>query len=147
MYPADAFYFTTLFYYIREQDEIRMERMATAILQSNHRDLWKEVKKIKGWGNIVPTSIDGLNDENDIAELFSKKYNELYNSVPFDHTEMHHIVNEIDARLVGENCIYEIELNDVKMAIAHLKLGKSDGEEGLNSDHIIEGSVLLQKYL
>ena len=43
--------------------------------------------------------------------------------------------------------MYEIELNDVKTAIAHLKLGKSDGEEGLNSDHIIQGSVLLQKYL
>ena len=84
---------------------------------------------------------------NDIADLFSKKYSELYNSVPFDHTEMHHIVNEINARLVGENCMYEIELNDVKTAIAHLKLGKSDGEEGLNSDHIIQGSVLLQKYL
>ena len=50
-----------------------MERMATAILQSNHRDLWKEVKQIKGRGNIVTASIDGLRDENDIAELFSKK--------------------------------------------------------------------------
>ena len=60
---------------------------------------------------------------------------------------MHHIVNEIDAGLVGENCIHEIELNDVKTAIAHLKLGKCDDEEGLNSDHILHGSVLLQKYL
>ena len=104
--------------------------MATAILQSNHRDLWNEVKKIKGRGNIVAASIDGLSDENNIADLFSKKYSELYNSVPFDHTEMHHIVNEINARLVGENCVYEIELNDVKTTIAHLKLWKSDGEEG-----------------
>ena len=71
---------------VREQDEIRMERMATAILQSNHRDLWNEVKKIKGRGNIVAASIDGLSDENDVADLFSKKYSELYNSVPFDHT-------------------------------------------------------------
>ena len=63
-----------------------MAKMATAILQSNHRDLWKEVKRIKGRGNIVAASIYGLNDENDIAELFSKKYSELYNSVPFDDT-------------------------------------------------------------
>ena len=116
-----------------------MERMAKAILQSNHGDLWKEVKKIKGRGNIVAANIDGLSDENDIADLFSKKYGALYKSVTFDHTEMHHIVNEINTRLVGENCIYEIELNDVTTAIAHLKLGKSDGEEGLNSDHIIQG--------
>ena len=123
-----------------------MERMATAILHSDHMDLWKYVKKIKGWDNIVAASRDGLSDENDIAELFSKTYSELYNSVPFDHPEMHHIVNEIDARLVCEKCIYEIEFNDVKTAIAHLKLGKSDGEEGFNSDHVTYGSILLQKY-
>ena len=109
-------------------------------------DLWKDVKKIKGWDNIVAASIDGLSDENDIAELFSKTYSELDNSVPFDHTEKHHIVNEIDARLVCEKYIYEIGFNDVKTAITHLKLGKSNGEEGFNSDRVTYGSILLQKY-
>ena len=79
--------------------------MTTDNLQSNHRDLWKEVKKIKRRGNIVAASIDGLSDENDIDEFSEKKYSELCNSVPFDHTEMHHIVNEIDAKLVEENYI------------------------------------------
>ena len=127
---------------IREQDEIRMERMAKAILQSNHGDLWKEVKKIKGRGNIVAANIDGLSDENYIADLLYERYN----SVTFDHTGMHHIVNEINARLVGENCIYDIELNDVTTASAHLKLGKSDGEEGLNSDHIIQGWTVTEVF-
>ena len=47
-----------------------------------------------------------------------------------------HNVNDIDARLVRENCIYEIEVNYVKAAIYHLKLGKSGGKEGLHSNHI-----------
>ena len=33
---------------------------------------------------------------------------------------------------------------DVKEAIANLKYGKSDGEEGLVSDHFINGTMLLQ---
>ena len=33
----------------------------------------------------------------------------------------------------------------MKTAIAHLNLGKSEDE--LNSDHVIHGSALLQKYL
>ena len=56
----------------REQDEIKMWIMTTDILQSNHRDLWKEVKKIKRRVNIVTASIYGLSDENDIDE-FSEK--------------------------------------------------------------------------
>ena len=95
--------------------------MATAILQSHHRDLWKEVKKIKGWGNIVAASIDGLSDENDIADLFSKNTVNFIIVCPLTTQKCIIFVNEINTRLVGENCIYEIELNDVKTAIAHLK--------------------------
>ena len=132
---------------LKDQDDIRMERMATAILDSNHRDLWREVKKIKGRANIIAANIDGCSDENDIVELFSNKYCDLYNSVPFNPTEMCHIVNEIETRLERGDCSYKIESSDVRTAISHLKLGKSDGEEGLNSDHIINGSAMLQKYL
>ena len=57
-------------------------------VQSNHRDLWKEVKQIKGRGNIIAANVENLSDENDIAELFSNKYCDLYNSVPLDHPEM-----------------------------------------------------------
>ena len=92
---------------LKDQDDIRMERMATAILDSNHRDWWKEVKKIKGRANIIAANIDGCSDENDIVELFNK-YCDLYNSVPFNLTEMCHIVNEIETRLERGDCSYKI---------------------------------------
>ena len=42
------------------------------------------------------------------------------------------------------NSDFVICINDVKEAIANLKLGKSDGEEGLVSDHFINGTMQLQ---
>ncbi len=47
------------------------------------------------------------------------------------------ITNEIKYNLNVDNCIYNLSVNDVKNEIDRLKLGKSDGEEGLNSDDII----------
>ncbi len=39
--------------------------------------------------------------------------------------------------------MYTLSVDDVEKSIKKLKLGKSDGEEGLCSDHIINGSHLL----
>ena len=33
-------------------------------------------------------NIDGVNGDKDIDDLFSDKYNRLYNSVPFDNDDM-----------------------------------------------------------
>ena len=85
--------------------------MAMAILQSNHRDLWKEAKKFKGRGNSVTASIDGLSDGNDIAELLSKITVKFIIVCLWPH-KIYQIVgeiDEIDARLVEENYIYEFE--------------------------------------
>ena len=43
-----------------------MERMAEAIADNRIRDLWKEVKKIKGRNNVSPANVDGATDVNDI---------------------------------------------------------------------------------
>ena len=58
-----------------------------------------------------------------------------------------HNVNDIDARLVRQKCIYEIEVNYVKAAIYHLKLGKSGGKEWLHSNHITHWGQVTHIYV
>ena len=86
-------------------------------------------------------SIDGCNDNDDIANIFSDKYMELYNSVPYDTCEIKCIESSVLSRILNSSCSdYIITVADVMNAIAHLKSGKSDGSEGLFSDHFIYGT-------
>ena len=88
-------------------------------------------------------SIDGIVNEEDIARCFSLKYNDLYNSVPSDNGEMISIDTEINNRVKDGDTAYNICVDDTVNGVRRLKLGKSDGEEGLSSDHIINGPRLL----
>ena len=55
-------------------------------------------------------------------------------------------MNIIGAKInkqIKEHGVYNISVEDVIEGVQRLKLGKSDGEEGLNSDHIIHGPRIL----
>ena len=55
-------------------------------------------------------------------------------------------INSIGAETnkhIKEYGVYDISVEDVVEGVQRLKLGKSDGEEGLNSDHIIHGPRIL----
>ena len=112
--------------------------MADAIVDNRTRDLWKEVKKIKGRNNASPANVDGATNVDDILNTFSVKYRNLYNSVPYDNNRMSKIQQEINERLnLSKGMDYCITVDDIIKAVNKLISGKSDGEEGLNSDHII----------
>ena len=51
-------------------------------------------------------------------------------------------INKIVYIILVED-VYIILVEDVIKGVQRLKLGKSDGEEGLNSDHIIHGPRIL----
>ena len=124
----------------KDSDNIRIEKMAKAISQSNHRNLWNEVRKIKGKSNFMSACVDGATEDTDICNIFADKYDKLYNSVPYDTNEMQNIVSEINHQVdMFSEIDYIVTVQDVKKAICKLKTGKSDGGEGLFSDHIIHG--------
>ncbi len=77
----------------------------------------------------------------DIVNVFADKYSNFYNSVLYDQSEINDIKCIIDAKLqndVHQN--YSVNVHDVVKAINHLKYGKCDREEGLWSDHLIQGT-------
>ncbi len=73
--------------------------------------------------------------------FFYEKYNPLYNSVPYDKDEKNDIKCGIEDDLFkrGHND-YVITVADVIKSVAHLKQGKTDGEEGHMSDNITHGT-------
>ena len=55
----------------------------------------RKLEKLKGKKGKMACSMDGCNDNDDIANIFSDKYMELYNSVPYDTSEMKSIESSV----------------------------------------------------
>ena len=94
------------------------------------RDLWSEVRKVKGRNSKISSNVDGSCDSKEITELFSEKFKHLYNSVLYNIDDMHAIESTIFERLHNcENVNYVISHNYVINTVSHLNNGKSDGSE------------------
>ena len=73
---------------MREGDRMCTTKMAEAISENLTRDLWSEVRRIKGRNKFLPSSVDGVVGDDEIAKQHSDKCNHLYNSVSYDVDEM-----------------------------------------------------------
>lgn len=125
----------------KNANTLRAEKMANALLSNNSRDMWSEVRKMKGRNCKIAGSVDNCRDDAGIVGIFSDKYKDLYNSVPYDVNDMSDINCIIMSRLdTCDHAQYIVSANDISNAISHLKSGKSDGSEGLFSDHFINGT-------
>lgn len=158
----------------KNKDIIKADKMASK-KSSNRNGLWKEAKKMRGKNNKLPIIVDNTSGEDNISELFGKKFHGIFNSVAFDHKELDTIKDEVNCKIRernllvdnsdGNNCTqgksyqtptsdvsnkldtHIISPEDIKEALRSLKVGKSDGNLGLYSDHFIRGTNLLYTYI
>ena len=68
--------------------------MARSVAENNSRQLWKEVRQLKkNSKSCVTKCMDKKTECENIAELFSEKYSELYNSVSYETDQLATITN------------------------------------------------------
>jgi hypothetical protein len=82
-----------------------------------------------------------------------KKYENLYNSVSSNETDMSQILSKIDNNIlnccISKNCYHKhlVSVKSVIDAICKLKRGKQDGTSCYNSNHVINASEKFHVYL
>ena len=111
---------------------------------------WLEVKKIRNKNTLSSQCIDNISGDENIANLFLNKYNQLYNSVDYDDNEISALCDEnvyCIANLIKHKHTQCITVEQVKFALNKLKTGKSDSTDGLISDklkmaHIFYAAIL-----
>ena len=84
----------------QENERIRNIKMAEAISLNNSRALWDEARKMTKTNNNLPIMMDGSTDTNEIANIFSNRYNTLYNSVGYASHDMDQLKKDIEERIV-----------------------------------------------
>ncbi len=131
------------------QKQIRSLKMAQTILQSDRRDFWSEVKKLRGKGVNVTNVVDNSHGEENIVDVFAQKYKELYNSVPYNVEEMTSLRANINnmIRDHGDCEQHGIQVSDVIDNVPRMKPDKHDGYKGHFSNHIINGTHRLFCYI
>ena len=138
---------------IRNQEKLKADKMATALLDNRSRDFWSEVKRSKGKQSAVISSVDGVDGAVGVCDVFKEKYDHLYNSVSFDECEMQALMSKVKD-MSSSSCAvgicyddHVITVTDVSKAISKLKVGKSDALEGLYSDHFKNAPIDLHVHI
>ena len=132
---------------------LRRNTMAESIINNNSRDLGSEIRKVRNTTKTVSTCIDGVTGDINIAELFSNKYNELYNSVRYELQSLNDLFvdNKYDIQAYciddANNDMYNhthcIDVNQIMSAVHELKPGKSDCIDNMYSDNFFNGTYTL----
>ena len=131
----------------RHQKELRALKFAEALEFDNSRDFFAEVKKMTPKPSLTDC-INGEEGDDAIAKHFNLKYQALYNSVASDQNEMENIIDSVNRSICNCNdCDFIIDTNDVMSAVQKLKSGKTDGDVGYNSSHLLYGSQLYFHHL
>jgi len=138
---------------LRHQDELSSMKMADGILNNRSRDLWSEVKKKTHSRSLIPSIVDGVDEDDEIGELFCTKFEELYNCVSYNEEEMAELKDSV-SRLVSSKCRsgscycdHSVSVRSVIDAVRRLKSGKSGGQGKPSSEHVIHAPRSLAVHL
>ena len=109
-----AKYHYAIKYVNKEKIRIRSDRMAQAISENDNRNLWSEAKKIKKTNNSIPNIVDNMSGSDNINELFTNKFKDLYNSVGFDSKDLETLMSKVDKLINKEHTEHKLNTDIIK---------------------------------
>lgn len=131
----------------KNQDKISAEKLACK------KNVWIEVKKIKGKSATSTNTIDNATGKENIGKMFAEKFKRLYNSVSYNAEDMQQLLHDIDSD-IENNCCNDlcysdhfISVDDVGHGINALNKDKKDSTEHLCTNHFINGGHKLKVYI
>ena len=133
----------------KNQNHLRRDKLADALLQDKGRPFWSEVRKATGHCNTIPNMMDGAVGESNISDVFAEKYHKLYNSVSYNADAMDELLIDINDNIINGPGLTNdfVNCSDVLSALDTVKRGKCDGYGILFTDHFIHGPHRLSVYL
>jgi hypothetical protein len=82
----------------RDEDIITRERFAVAVTDNDQRNFWSEVKRMRS-RTVISKTVDGQSSVSCIANLFAKRYRDLYTSIPHNESDIRQVMSELQAQL------------------------------------------------
>ena len=118
-------------YIKRNEHAMRANSMAEKLQKNNVDGFWKEVKVLNNSKMPMPSSIDGTTGPDNIAELWRRHYENIFNCVKSDVFNLGEITS---------NDGVTVRYDEVKYAIEKLVLNKACGRDLITAEHLKHSS-------
>ena len=132
----------------RDTEMLILNESAHQLASKSFREFWKTIKRLKGTKRVTSNVVDGICNDQGIADNFKNVYKDLLNSV--NDNKFNKVINEVN-KLVSDKCnnnncssskCHVIDKDLLRKAIHSLKNGKDDEIYYLSSDHFIHASEI-----
>ena len=129
----------------------KMLNIAESYTKNKMHNFWSSLSKIRKSKRNTVSQMDGCTDDLDILQIFTTKYDSLYNSVGLNSEDVMLLLEDINTDAMNlcydrdnsKSHLHYLNVETVSCAISKMKAGKSDGYDGLTSDYLKNGSDLL----
>ena len=125
----------------RREDSLRKESLAKSLLNKDNGDFRKEIKTMSNAKTVLPNSIDGVSGASDIADLWQKHYQNLFNCIDRSTN-----IQEMYDTNIEENPA-PVSVSELSHIIDNLQRNKSCGLDGIYAEHLIYASHRLKTLL
>ena len=122
-------------------------KIISSLLNNKVTDFWKQIDRSKSNNVSLPYQMDGVKSDKDINNLFTEKYETLFNSVSYDNSDVERlkqlITPEAESHSSDSNCnkYQMINTQQVIKAVNKLKRHKHDGNTELYTNHFKSAQV------
>ena len=110
-------------------------RIAEKMCQTDQRNFWKEIRCTMNSNVKLPTCIDGVHGDCNIAAMWKHHYSTIFNSVPNSCCAKAH-----DDIFNNTNIVFDNEINvnveEMKTIVNGLACNKSPGLDGVSAEHM-----------
>ena len=127
---------------------LKSKKMAECMMQNDVKGYWNEIRKIKSSSKKIPSMVDNVTGDDNIAGIFAEKFSNLYNCVNYNKTTIDGISVNVHNKLSLDGLAQSVfNIDELSTSVKNLSLSKSDGNAGVFSNHIIYGREILSEYL
>ena len=113
------------------EDAIRADKYAKALLDKDILSFWKHIRKSNNARVPLATTIGGITGENEIAEMWQDHYKSILSSVK-TNSRQQFVTNKLSS-IRGESILFST--SDINVALHSLKSGTSCGVDGLAAEY------------
>ena len=131
---ANARYKYAVRFISRNEQAMGADSMARKMMSNNMTDFWKEVRSLNSCKSSLPSTVEGVSGEDNIAELWRKHFSSLFNCLQYEPYVVDSVTHDESITILT---------HEVHEAIQKLPNSKACGMDCISAEHLKHATQML----